>query len=130
MAQGGMIIATARDAADLLVPFFASAKSKKVVAAHLDAERRLIETIEIVTNECDAIKIPMRAIFSDVFRLGASGLVIAHNHSDGDLAPSDTDLAVMREFATTAHILGIQLYDHLIVGGDGDCRSLRALGLF
>jgi DNA repair protein RadC len=124
-----MIVATARDAADLLVPLFASAKVEKVVAAFLDGDRRLIRAVEIEKGCRDAVDLPIRAILGDALRLGASGLVVAHNHPSGDAAPSAADLAATRELAATANSLGIQLFDHLIFGRNGECRSLRSLGL-
>ena len=122
-----MIIATARDAADLMVPLFAGREAEKVVAAHLDFEGRLIRTTER-EGGLDEAEFPIRAIVGDALRLGAAGIILAHNHPSGDLRPSAADLLATRVLAVTAASLGIHFHDHLIVGG-GDCRSLRALGL-
>jgi DNA repair protein RadC len=124
-----MIVATARDAADLLVPLFESAKIEKVVAAYLDGDRRLLLTLETEKGGHDAVDLPIRAILIEALRLGAAGLIVAHNHPSGDATPSPADLAATRELAATANSLGIQLFDHLIFGGSGECRSLRASGL-
>lgn len=124
-----MYINTAKDAADLLMPLFASQGEEKVVAAHLDADRRLIEIVEGVNGGHDSVELPIRAIISDALRLGTGGLIIAHNHPSGDPMPSETDLAATRTLAATAASLGIQVHDHIIVGAAGDCRSLRTLGL-
>lgn len=123
-----MIITTARDAADLLLPLFASCAGEKVVAAHLDADCRLLGTME-QAGEADAVPLPIREIIGHALRMGAAGLIVAHNHSSGDPTPSAADLAATRELAATASHVGIQLLDHLVVGHDGDCRSFRALGL-
>ena len=125
-----MIIGTARAAADLLVPMFSGCAQEKVVAAHLDADQRLIGTTESRNGTQDEVELPIRAIIEDALRLGSAGLIVAHNHPSGDPHPSEQDLRGTRQLAATASSLGIQLHDHLIVGADGDCRSLRALGLF
>lgn len=124
-----MFINTASDAADLLAPLFASSGGEKVVAAHLDADQRLLATIESGSGGHGAVELPIRAIIEDAFRLGSAGLIVAHNHPSGDPRPSQADLTATRELAATAESLGIHLHDHLIVGENGDCRSLRALGL-
>lgn len=124
-----MIIGTASDAAKLLVPLFSGSGQEKLVAAHLDAEQRLIEAIESVFGGHDEVELPIRSIIEDAMRLGSAGIIVAHNHPSGDPQPSEADLAATRELAATAESLGIQLHDHLIVGADGECRSLRALGL-
>ena len=124
-----MFINSASDAADLLVPLFASAMGEKVVAAHLDGERRLIEVIESGTGGLEDVELPIRGIIADALRLDAAGLIIAHNHPSGDPMPSDEDLRATRILAATASAVEISLHDHIIVGAAGECRSLRALGL-
>lgn len=123
-----MIIDTARDAADLLVPLFEACEGEKVVAAHLDGERRVIGTSE-ASGSAASVPLPIRSIIADAMRLGASGLIVAHNHPSGDPRPSEADLDATRALAIAAEPLGIRLFDHLIVGAAGRCRSLRALGL-
>ena len=124
-----MIVNTAKDAADLLVPLFRPREGEKVVALHLDSERRLIATTEGQHGGPGEVELPVRAIIADALRFGASGLIVAHNHPSGDPTPSEADLNATRALAATAVSLGIDLHDHLIVGRGGDCRSLRALGL-
>jgi DNA repair protein RadC len=124
-----VIIATASDAAALLVPLFSEAGAEKVVTAHLDSERRLIRTSEGKQGARDEVELPIRSIIEEALRLKSAGLIVAHNHPSGDPQPSEQDLRATRELARTAASLGIQLHDHLIFGADGDCRSLRALGL-
>lgn len=123
-----MIIGTAREAANLLIPLFEGCGSEKVVAAHLDPRQRLIRTVE-QSGGADEIAFPIRSIIGDALRFGAKGLIVAHNHPSGDPTPSAKDVAATRELAATAGRLGIRLHDHLIVCRGGDCRSFRALGL-
>ena len=124
-----MIIATAQDAAELFAPCFAQASSGETLAvAHLDEERRLIELVVAPPAGASHVDLPVRQIIEDALRLGARGLVIAHNHPSGDGQPSWDDVEATRELADTAARLGIRLHDHLIFAGEETC-SLRALGL-
>lgn len=124
-----MIIGTAKDAAALLVPLFSGCVGEKLVIAHLDADLRLIRVSEGKNGSHDEVELPIRAIVEEALQLRSASLIVAHNHPSGDPHPSEQDLRATRELARTAASLGIQLHDHLIVGADGDCRSLRALGL-
>ncbi len=108
---------------------FSGCAEEKVVAAHLDGEQRLIATIVARNGGHDEVELPIRAIIEDALRLGSAGLILAHNHPSGDPRPSEADLVATRQLAATAENLDIRLHDHLIVGSNGDCRSLRALGL-
>jgi hypothetical protein len=54
--------------------------------------------------------------------------VLLHNHPSGDPTPSRADIEMTRQIANAAKPLGIQLYDHVIVGKDGHA-SMKGLGL-
>jgi DNA repair protein RadC len=122
-----MIIATAREAADLLAPIFAGAEGEKLAIVHLDGQRKLISVEEMPVESCDSVALPVRAIIDAALRLGGRGVVIAHNHPSGDPDPSRADLEATRRFAQTAANLDIEVHDHLIFAG-GTCRSFRELG--
>ena len=46
----------------------------------------------------------------------ASGIILVHNHSSGDIQPSSYDKSLTREIAAALKPLDIRLLDHLIVG--------------
>ena len=60
--------------------------------------------------------------------LGASALILVHNHPSGDPAPSAVDIVVTQDIIKAAAPLGIVVHDHLIIGRSG-YTSLRDLGL-
>lgn len=60
--------------------------------------------------------------------LGASALILVHNHPSGDPAPSAADIGVTQDIIKAAASLGIVVHDHLIIGRGGH-TSLRDLGL-
>jgi DNA repair protein RadC len=123
-----LIIANARDAAELFGPCLAANEGETLAVAYLDAQRRLIEMIIIGPVAPDQVELPVRRIVEDAIRLGSSGLVLGHNHPSGDAQPSWDDVESTRMLAETASRLGIRLHDHLIFAGEERC-SLRELGL-
>jgi DNA repair protein RadC len=123
-----MIVGTARDAADLLQPLFADARSEKLVILLLDAERRMIRIEEHPLGSEQAVLLPIRDILNSAFRCAAAGLILAHNHPSGEPEPSAADVEATRRLSETAAATGIRLHDHLIFAG-GSCRSFRELGL-
>jgi DNA repair protein RadC len=122
-----MQVATARQAADLLAPLLQSAGGEAVAVAYLGDRQQLLGTGRS-EGGADAADLPIRQIVAEALRLGASGLIIAHNHPSGDASPSEADLSATRRLAETAAAVGLRLHDHLIFAGPG-CRSLRELGL-
>ena len=60
---------------------------------------------------------------------GTVALVVAHNHPSGDPTPSPDDVALTTRLHTAAHLLDVQLLDHVIVGEASRYYSFREAGL-
>ena len=58
-----------------------------------------------------------REILRRALELGATAIILVHNHPSGDPTPSRADLDTTAEIARAAAALGVVLHDHLIVGG-------------
>lgn len=48
----------------------------------------------------------------------ATGIILAHNHTSGNLLPSETDVRLTDRMQQVCELVGIPLLDHVIVGGD------------
>ncbi len=48
----------------------------------------------------------------------AAAIIMAHNHPSGDPSPSDEDLAITRQMVEAGKVMGIEVFDHLIIGED------------
>ncbi len=69
-----------------------------------------------------------REVVKRALELGASALILVHNHPSGDPAPSKADIAMTHEVKEAGARLGITLHDHVIVTRTG-FNSFRSLGL-
>jgi DNA repair protein RadC len=86
---------------------------------YLDAARHLIRE-ELAAKGCvDHCTIEIRQILVRAFELGATGLIVAHNHPSGDPRPSADDIAVTAALGSAASQLGVRLHDHIIVAAGG-----------
>ena len=47
----------------------------------------------------------------------APSIIVSHNHPSGDPTPSPEDVAITRDLAASAKLLGIDLLDHIVIGG-------------
>ena len=48
----------------------------------------------------------------------APSIIIAHNHPSGDPTPSPEDVSITRDLVEGGKLLGIDLLDHIVIGGD------------
>ena len=55
-------------------------------------------------------------------------IIVCHNHPSGDPTPSPEDAAVTRDLSQAAKLLGVELLDHVVIGGDRSV-SLKERGL-
>jgi proteasome lid subunit RPN8/RPN11 len=69
-----------------------------------------------------------REVIKRALELGASALILVHNHPSGDPSPSEADIIVTENIINAAAPLGIIVHDHLIIGRGGHI-SLRDRGL-
>ena len=69
-----------------------------------------------------------REIVKRALEIGATGIILVHNHPSGDHHPSKGDVDATRRIAEAALILGICLHDHIIISRAG-WTSFRRLGL-
>ncbi|MFL0355641.1 JAB domain-containing protein [Erythrobacter sp. GH1-10] len=73
------------------------------------------------------LSLRMRDLFGKALAVGASGLIVAHNHPSGDCRPSRTDIDATRRLKDVATALDIELIDHLILT-ENAAYSMRAGG--
>lgn len=64
-------------------------------------------------------------VYREAVRVGASGVLVWHNHLSGDPMPTPVDLGWTDELRMVGDVLYVSLVDHLILG-DGCYYSLRA----
>lgn len=69
-----------------------------------------------------------REVVKRALDLGASAIILTHNHPSGDPTPSDVDIATTRAIIDAASPLGIVVHDHIIVSRSRH-TSLKAAGL-
>ena len=55
-------------------------------------------------------------------------IIVCHNHPSGDPTPSPEDVAITKELAAAGKLLGVELLDHVVIGGDRSV-SLKERGL-
>jgi type I restriction enzyme M protein len=57
--------------------------------------------------------------FADVIADRAAAVILAHNHPSGELRPSDADFRMHHQLQEAARILGLRVFEHIIVARRG-----------
>ena len=100
---------------------------EEVHAAFLDLKLRLIVTECIYKGTLNRSLFEPREIFTKALKYNAASVILAHNHPSGNSSPSDADITATRRIDECGKILGIRLYDHVIIGYE-KCVSMKEEG--
>ena len=101
---------------------------ERVRVLYLDTRNRLIDDHHVGDGSIDEASIHPREVIRRAMDLGASALILVHNHPSGNPEPSRADIQVTQRIAEAGRLLGVTVHDHVIVGREGH-TSLRAKGL-
>ena len=94
----------------------------------LDKRNQLIADEVQQQGTVDHTPVYPREVVKRALELSATAIILVHNHPSGDPTPSSADIEMTKQVANVAKPLGVQLYDHIIVGKDGHA-SLKGLRL-
>lgn len=97
-----------------------------VYAVALNAKMEPLAVQLMSIGSMDATILDPARIFTFLLLCGAHSFVLFHNHISGDTTPSNDDISSTKRLKEAAHIVGIKLNDHIIIG-DG-FTSLKELG--
>lgn len=93
----------------------------------LDRKNVVIADEEQAKGTVDHVPVYPREVVKRALELNASALILVHNHPSGDPTPSEADISMTAQIQDAAHVLGITLHDHLIIGKSREL-SFRAQG--
>ena len=113
---------------DYLAIDMAHLKIERVRVLYLDTRNRLIDDHHVGDGSVDEATIHPREVIRRAMDVGASALILVHNHPSGNAEPSSADIRITKRVAEAGRLLGITVHDHVIIGSSGHV-SLRAKGL-
>jgi DNA repair protein RadC len=94
----------------------------------LDKRNRLIADERQNKGTVDHTPLYPREVVKRALELGATAIILVHNHPSGDPTPSKADIELTKHVQDAAGKLGITLHDHLIISREGPA-SFKSLGL-
>lgn len=101
---------------------------ERVRVLYLDTRNRLIMDHHVGDGSIDEAAIHPREVVRKALDVGATALILVHNHPSGNPEPSRADIDITRRIAEAGRLLGIVVHDHVIIGRQGHA-SLKAKGL-
>jgi DNA repair protein RadC len=127
-AQAGPLQSTLPQVINYCRVAMGSLQNEQLRLLFLDKKNQIIRDEVQQEGTVDHTPVYTREVIKRALELGASGLIIVHNHPSGDPTPSQADIRVTRDIQEAAEKLSIQVHDHIIIAKDA-YLSFRAKGL-
>jgi DNA repair protein RadC len=127
--QGRPVLETPEDVAGLVGGRLGGKKKEHFLALLLDTRNQLIKMAEISVGSLDASIVHPREVYKEAISASAASVIFVHNHPSGDPTASEDDIRLTKGLAEAGEIIGIEVLDHLIIGGK-KYLSLKREGLF
>lgn len=106
----------------------ANEQREQVRILYLDKRNQLIRDEIAGTGTVDHAPVYVREVMHRALNLGASAIIMTHNHPSGDPTASQGDIAMTKALVDAGKVLNIAVHDHVVVGRDG-IYSFRQKGL-
>lgn len=94
----------------------------------LDKRNQIIADEIQAKGTIDHTPVYVREVVRRSLEVGATAIILAHNHPSGDPTPSRADISMTKKLIEALDKIGILVHDHIIVGRDGH-SSLKSLQL-
>ena len=113
---------------DYLHATMAHRRTEEVRILFLNAKNMLIANEALWQGSVDEASVHVREVIARAIALGATALIIVHNHPSGDPSPSQQDIRLTRDLVEAGRHMKVTVHDHVIIGTSGR-TSMRAMGL-
>jgi len=108
-------IASSSTVFELLQPIIGELPHEEFWILYLNNANKIIEKVQISKGGITGTLVDVRITLKKALELGATSLILAHNHPSGNLNPSEADKQLTNKLKIAGESLDIKVLDHLIV---------------
>ncbi|MBE3590492.1 MAG: DNA repair protein RadC [Firmicutes bacterium] len=110
-------VARPEDVVRWLQPRLRDYDREHFVVVWLDTKHHVLGHETVSVGGLDAALAHPREVFKGAVLRSAAAVILAHNHPSGDPTPSADDIDLTRRLAEAGRLLGIEVLDHIVIGG-------------
>lgn len=125
---GSKEISDIKDIAKMMVSKYIGINNEQVYIVCINNNNQIINTQLLYEGTVTATEITARKVIEIALRIGATKVVLSHNHPKSSPLPSNADIMVTDSISQALKQVGITLLDHIIVSGS-DYISMSESGL-
>lgn len=89
---------------------------EKFVVMFMDTRHRVLALVTMFSGGMTESVVDVRVVIKTALDIGATAMLVAHNHPSGDPSPSFEDKNITKKIKQAAEVFDIRLIDHIIIG--------------
>lgn len=117
-----------QDVADLVMEDMRHLDREHFNLLALNTKNQVLANVQVSVGSLNASPVHPREVFKEAIRRSSAAIILLHNHPSGDPTPSREDIEVTKRLADAGKLLGIEVFDHIIIG-DKKFVSLKEKGI-
>jgi DNA repair protein RadC len=119
-ATGGTerpVVRAPEDVAQIFLPRLCDLQHEEFWVLLLSTSNQVKREQRITSGTLNSSLVHPRECFAEALKEKAASVIFVHNHPSGNPEPSQEDLSITRQLTEAGKILGVPVYDHIVVGG-------------
>ena len=100
---------------EIMQPIIGELPHEEFWIIYLNNSNIVISKSQLSKGGITGTLVDIRIVFKTALEMGATALILCHNHPSGTLIPSDADRQITRKLKLAGESLEIKVLDHLIV---------------
>ena len=100
---------------ELMQPIIGELPHEEFWIIYVNNSNKVIQKQLLSKGGITGTLVDVRLVMKNALEVGATGLILVHNHPSGTLKPSEADKQLTQKLKTASHSLDIKVLDHLIV---------------
>lgn len=115
-AEERPLVRSPKDVAIMFAPRMRDMGVEEFHVVVLDTQHAVKRDITVTHGLLNSSPVHAREVFQGAIVEGAESIVLVHNHPSGDPTPSPEDRVLTQQLVAAGRLLGIPVYDHVILG--------------
>ncbi|BAO74785.1 RadC family protein [Winogradskyella sp. PG-2] len=108
-------ITSSRSVYNIMQPILGELPHEEFWILYLNNSNKVIQKNQLSKGGITGTLVDVRLVLKNALEVGATALILCHNHPSGTLKPSQADKDITQKLKVAAQSLDIKVLDHLIV---------------
>ncbi|GAA4948843.1 DNA repair protein RadC [Algibacter agarivorans] len=100
---------------ELMQPVIGELQHEEFWIIYMNNSNKVIQKNQLSKGGITGTLVDVRLVLKNALEVGATGLILAHNHPSGTLKPSEADKQITQKLKVASQSLDIKVLDHLII---------------